>query len=148
MRLKALKVLRDLTAKIESPMDTIIRIIWLQPTFLLALKIALHLHVFDILGDGEFHSVTEIAKTSQAEPFLIRRILRHLAALGALRENESDSYGSTTLTDGLREKTVHGPWEWAFDVEAPTFARLPEFLAKTGYKDPSDVSALTLVEGK
>jgi hypothetical protein len=148
MRLKALKVLRDLTAKTEYPIDTTIRIIWLQPTFLLALKIALDLHVFDILGDGEFHSVAEIAKTSQAEPFLIRHILRHLAALGALRENESDSYGYTTLTDGLPDNTVHGSLEWAFDVEAPTFARLPEFLANTGHKDPSDVSALTLVEGK
>jgi len=137
-RLKALYAARALCIKLEAPLDTIRRLAWHEPAFNAALKIAFDLKVFDILADGTFHNITDLAAATGADAILLHRIMRHLAAMGAVREKESDSYGSTLLTDGLRKNTISGGLDYWFDFAASVFSHLPTYVAKNGYKDLTD----------
>jgi hypothetical protein len=138
-RRKALKAARALCVKLESPMDTIVNIVWHTPSFKAALRVAMDMKVFGVLTDGKFHNVAEMAEPSNADPVLVRRMVRHLAAMGALRQNGADSYGSTPLSNAMAEDvTLGGGLNFWFNLEAYAYATLPKYLARQKYKDPVD----------
>lgn len=142
VRKTALKLARAIYLKLESPMDLILRMSWEDPAFNAALKVALDSGVFKILAKNQpkFVSIDEIASEIGAEPNLIRRILRHLAAMGAIREDEKvpDSYAATKLSLELTKGEVNSGVDYWFDVATPYASNMPAYLEKTGYKDPKD----------
>lgn len=106
------------------------------------MKICLDLGVFDILAksnDG-FQSEQSIAAQCGAETSLLARLLRHLSAMGALKEVQPHLYALTPFTDALRRKEMSGCLDFWFDIATPVFLHLPEFLASTQYRDPKDAA--------
>lgn len=120
-------------------MDTIFRMCWTDPQYNAALKVCMDLKIFEALeSKSGFVPVVELAQSTGADASLLRRLLRHLAAMGALQEQEPDSYRSTALARAiLLNEVSSGPDFW-FNVASPVFSTLPSFLAKTGYKVPSN----------
>jgi hypothetical protein len=122
-------------------MDTVIRLSWQEPAFNCALKTALDSKAFDALGNHkpQFVTIEELARDTGADANLLHRMLRHLAAMGAVLEQAPGSYAATPLTEGLRKVEVSGGLDFWFDVSAPLISNLPTFLAKKGFKDPEDM---------
>lgn len=140
-RRHALRLARSLCRQIESPMDHILRLAWQEPVYNAALKVCTDLKLFDILSaSNDFMSVDEIAKATGADPALLRRILRHCASMGALRDKEPDSYALTNVAEALRRPDTLGGLDYWFDIAAPVCLSLPRFLSNTNYKDPTNMA--------
>lgn len=56
----------------------------------------------------EFVSTDQLAREMGAESALIRRMLRHLAAMGTIRKHPPDSYAATPLIEALMKDEING----------------------------------------
>jgi O-methyltransferase len=137
-RRRALLLARALIVRLESPMDYMLRIIWQEPEFAVALKVCSDLNVFNILAKtNQFMSVGEISELiTGVDTNLLQRLMRHIAAMGALREEAPDKYASTLFTNALTRKEINGGLETYFNLSTPMCLSLPKFLEQTGYKEP------------
>ena len=136
-RHKVAKLLHALIQKFESPMDTILRLIWQQPTMMAALKVCHDLGIFQTLATASgFMSLEDLVRSTKSNirPELLHRLLRHLAAMGALREQDPVSYASTPFSDALTKKEVVGGLSCWFDIFGPVFLAMPEYLATHDYQ--------------
>ena len=67
------------------------------------------------------------------------RIMKHLSANDLVREVEADQYASTSFTKAATtDPAVNSALVYVFKIQSPIYQALPEFLAKTDYKSPSD----------
>ena len=60
-RKNALNAARSLCHRLERPMESMLRIAWIEPSYTACLKIALDVGVFQALADGGEHSVENLA---------------------------------------------------------------------------------------
>ena len=136
-RRRALNLVRQLQAQLDSPVDIILRLAWQGTLYIAGLKTCMDLKVFDILGESaDFVSIAELSKRTGADEALLSRILRHVAAMGGIREKEPLAYASTPFSDALRRKEINAGIDFVFDISAPVATALPKWLQKIGYKDP------------
>ncbi|KAF2100733.1 putative O-methyltransferase [Rhizodiscina lignyota] len=134
-RRKALQLARKLCVQLESPMDTIFRISWTDPAYNAAMKACVDLKVLDILQSRQgFVPVADLSEATGADASLLHRLLRHLAAMGAVDEQQPDSYRATALSNAMLRNEINGGLDFWFDVGTPVFSGMPSFLAKSGYR--------------
>ncbi|KAH6900562.1 S-adenosyl-L-methionine-dependent methyltransferase [Thelonectria olida] len=100
-----------LIAELENPGEIMARVGWGEPTRTAALRTAFELGLLKKLTDKPASS-EDLAAGTKAEPALVARVLKHLAAYGLINES--------------------------FEGMIPTFHGLPEFLAKMDYQSPSN----------
>ena len=70
-RKNALAAARSLCHRLERPMDTMLRIAWIEPSYAACLKIALDIGLFRALHDGGRHSVESLADSTKSDPGLL-----------------------------------------------------------------------------
>lgn len=73
-RKEALAAARSLCHRLERPMDSMLRIAWIEPAYVACLKIALDIGVFRALNEGgrnSKHSLEDLAGTTKIEPDLL-----------------------------------------------------------------------------
>lgn len=79
----------------------------------------------------------EIALRTGAEPLLVLRLMRLLAAHGIFIESSEETFShnalSSTLKDHVFRTWIHGHAGGAF-----VMSKLPEFLESTGWRNPTD----------
>ncbi|KAI9822944.1 MAG: hypothetical protein M1826_000326 [Phylliscum demangeonii] len=138
LRRKLLHAAQQLALKLETPGDTIQRIIYL-PLQLTAAKIAGDLDLFETMvkTDGSA-TVDVLAKQVHADPLLLGRLLRYLASVGMVRETAEDQYAATEITHTLIKPGLKAGVKHNFVTVMPCFQQLPKFLADTKYANPSD----------
>ncbi|MCJ1397526.1 hypothetical protein MMC11_000720 [Xylographa trunciseda] len=142
-RKSVLSAARELCFALETPIEAILRIAWCQPSLNACLRVAIELHFFERLTEdgGRPKSTETLAEMTGCDPELMGRIVKHLAAERVLNEVDANHYGSTPLADSLaipryRDGIPFWMFNSSFDCLLPSFAKLPEYLMKTGYKDP------------
>jgi hypothetical protein len=144
-RRRALQLSRSIYRQLETPIEALVRICWVDQSYIAALKICKDLGVFDVLGDSKprYMSVADITaavarKTEQhPDPAFLVRILRHLAAQGAVLGQEADDYAATPLSEALRGADVSSGLEVFFNLVVPTFSAMPTHFAITDYQEPT-----------
>lgn len=75
-RREALAAARALCRRLERPMDTMLRIAWVEPPYVACLKIALDIKLFVALakgGKGAAHSIVELANETKTDKALLRK---------------------------------------------------------------------------
>ncbi|KAI8627846.1 S-adenosyl-L-methionine-dependent methyltransferase [Xylariaceae sp. FL1651] len=80
----------------------------------------------------------QMARIGWAEPALVARTLKHLAANGIVKEVGIDQYVGTSFSMATNDPTISAGLIYSFEGMIPTFQGLPEFLAKTKYQAPMD----------
>lgn len=137
-RRRALNLVRKLQVQLDSPVDTILRLAWQETLYIAGLKSCMDLKVFDILGESsDFIPISELSKRTGANEALLARVLRHVAAMGGIREKEPPlAYASTPFSTALRRKEINAGIDFIFNISAPVATTLPTWLEKFGYKDP------------
>lgn len=82
--------------------------------------------------------VADVAKQLGAEVSLLQRILRYLAATGAVHETGPGLFATNTVTETLAsELGVAGIRHYLYNAN-PAYRALPAHLKKTGYRNPED----------
>ncbi|KAI0549853.1 S-adenosyl-L-methionine-dependent methyltransferase [Xylaria curta] len=137
-RISLIADLHQLANSLETPDDTLHRYgaMNLQTA---AVKIGIDLGLFKLLiKHTEPIGVDDISPALAAETPLLARILKYLAAIGTIDEITSDGYAANHITNNLSEKVVEAGICHYFATAAPQYQVLPEFLKRTGYKNPTD----------
>ncbi|KAL4738838.1 S-adenosyl-L-methionine-dependent methyltransferase [Aspergillus similis] len=142
-RIKVLRAAYALVSRLETPWDTVARLCLTEPALGSCLKVARDLHLFERwheIGEDAVCSAEELAQRVGCDDFLLRRILRHLVATNLISEPSPGSFKQSMFSKSLL-KPVYGDWiNYLYDATIPCFSRAPEFLAKTGYQNPTDPS--------
>ncbi|KAL8805076.1 MAG: hypothetical protein Q9182_002166 [Xanthomendoza sp. 2 TL-2023] len=139
-RRKLLSSAVSLIAELEIPVETIKRITWAEPATYVALRTAIDLKLFEKLvePDESPKSITELAKVTGANPDLLARILKHLGAMNVLNEPEPGVFSTTELAKALVIPEYRDSICAPFDLTGPPLSKLPAYLAKTDYMNPTD----------
>ncbi|KAF4953351.1 hypothetical protein FSARC_12402 [Fusarium sarcochroum] len=136
-RQKIIATASALIQELENPGEQLARIGWGEPTRTAAFRTAFDLGILQKLGE-EPQSSEQLAAGTKADPVLVARALKHLAANGIIKEAGQDSYVGTPFSMSTRDPTMEGGLIYSFEGMIPTFQGLPEFLAKTNYQVPKD----------
>ncbi|MCJ1264606.1 hypothetical protein MMC22_004479 [Lobaria immixta] len=115
-RQKIIDGLRDLALSIETPEDSIQRIMYL------------HLQI----------TVVRAGIDLKLYPKLLGRLLRYLGSFGTIKEIGKDIFAATNVTKSLVAPGYEAGIRFCFDFMGPLYQNLPEFLAATKYQNPTD----------
>ncbi|OJI80340.1 hypothetical protein ASPTUDRAFT_937004 [Aspergillus tubingensis CBS 134.48] len=139
-RIKALLAAYALVSRLETPWERISRMCMGEPSLSASLKVVKDLQLFEkwhANGD-EARSGDELTALVNCDRDLLGQILRHLATNHILIEPTAGVFKPTTFSLSLLQP-VFGEWiSYLFDVGIPVLHKTPEFLQKTGYKNPTD----------
>ncbi|KAL4887927.1 S-adenosyl-L-methionine-dependent methyltransferase [Aspergillus ambiguus] len=140
-RCKLRDTARALADALETPRERLIRQCWSQLTEFAAIETAINLGIFEFLAQSKQPvSASELARSSNADPVVLSRILKHLGATGVITETGPDTYRGTNFSHTLSvEKYADGYpviAKWFY----PAIFAIPEFLKKNNYCNPTDPS--------
>ncbi|KAK8084446.1 hypothetical protein PG997_005717 [Apiospora hydei] len=122
-RSKVLLAAHHLVARLETP-----------------LKVAKDLQLFEKWHErgGLAESATDLAALVNCDAQLLSRLLRHLASNQMLEEVSCEVYRPSPFAASLLQPAF-GEWiNYLYDISLPCFYKMPEYLEKTGYKEPAD----------
>ena len=103
------------------------------------MRVANRLSIFHILAK-RYAAISgdELSQMIGADQLLTTRLLRHLAAMGAVKETGVDSYAANNITKNLTVPALEAGVNHTYDLVDTAGMALPSFLAKTDYRNPTD----------
>ena len=108
-RPRALAAARQLSQRLETPLELSRRLGWEEPSHLMGIKLALDIGILEALHDKDSSkglTAAEVAQGSVADEELTGRLLRHLAAWNTISEITIDRYRSTRMSRALLDPKV------------------------------------------
>ncbi|KAL2063641.1 hypothetical protein VTL71DRAFT_5446 [Oculimacula yallundae] len=104
------------------------------------LRVAVDLKLFDIAASAEGGKVTieKLAAAAGAEALLIKRLMRMLSAINLFKEIDADTYELSSVGAGFVSQTPWAAVTIHMSDVGEMVAKIPKFLEKTGYKNPTD----------
>jgi hypothetical protein len=82
--------------------------------------------------------ITDIASAVNADPIVIARVMRALASCHIFTETGEDMFAHNDLSRALLVPETLSMFSEIYDMAGKAAYALPEFLAKTNYKNPED----------
>lgn len=137
-REQLLSLSHALISSLELPSEAIQRMGWAEPARAAHCRTAVDLKLFEFLESSGPAGITEaeLATKVGADPVLISRMLKHLAAMNVIKEH-GDGYISSPLSKALTEPKYRDGIIYTYDVAGPSFRHLPEYLKNTNYALPT-----------
>ncbi|KAI1498146.1 hypothetical protein F5X99DRAFT_394700 [Biscogniauxia marginata] len=143
-RLKLVSAAQKVVDRLQTNTERIYDIAFTQPIVFAALQICVDLRLWEAwtAAGSSAKTVDELSKATkpEADPKLIRRLLRLLGSVNVIQEVGEDTYTSTPFSLALGDKKSLMPQS----IQCGTHhiqdgaANLPRYLAKIGYKEPED----------
>ncbi|KAI0840148.1 S-adenosyl-L-methionine-dependent methyltransferase [Hypoxylon sp. FL0890] len=143
-RLRAEDLLLEALNRVRTPWDIAWNHNWVNLATNAAVKTLVDTGVFQRWAEHGHKPQTsaELAKLTDTDPTLIKRLVRHLATQHLLIETAEDTYAPTpwaiTLGTDPALPSVYGTMY--HEVNAVFFGGMPPFLKKIGYKNPTDAT--------
>ncbi|KAI9822705.1 MAG: hypothetical protein M1827_000424 [Pycnora praestabilis] len=139
-RKKVIAAASLLIRTLETPSEAVMRMGWADPSEHALTRTAIDLNLFGHLAENndEPKTTAKLASLTGAEYWLVSRMTKHLAAMGMIREIDTNIYTSTPLSHALLLPKYRDGIKLNFDVNVPSLAKLPAYLAKTEYHNPTD----------
>ncbi|KAL2797363.1 S-adenosyl-L-methionine-dependent methyltransferase [Aspergillus keveii] len=138
-RAKYLDTARSLVYALETPREAMIRYCWSQSTLYAAIETCVDLGVFPVLSkDDTPKTATELAEATNADPAMLARLLKHLAAMGVIKETDPDTYRRNGFSTSLSAKRYSDAYPCMTGCITFGLTSLPSHLKKTGYANPSN----------
>lgn len=134
-----------LISEIQHPGEAMLMQLWSQPAHLSVIRMGVAVKLFRAMKDVSDEGATsaEIAAGCEkqldgkhVDVDLVARMLRHLAAMGTVRETASDMFAPTPLSKSYAQ----GPKEdfvlYILDNFQPAHQKMPEYFEQRGFKNP------------
>ena len=140
-RQKAMSLCDAIKAELERPDETLLKTFWAQPAHHIAIRIGVEWKLFETLNqdDGAPKTVEQLAPSFGADPELVARMLRHLAAMGTVDEVDIGTFTYNTFSKGLATQPFKDFVTWMWDDFTPVNGKAPEYLKKLHYQTPTDI---------
>ncbi|KAF4548347.1 O-methyltransferase domain-containing protein 1 [Elsinoe fawcettii] len=138
-RLELYNELRRLLPVVESPSNSAWRILYGNNPLVLT-AIAVNLRIFHILTTSPAtpYALNELAQTTHADPALLARVLRGLAAYDLIAEVDEDTYQASPSSFHFTDAGVEAGVRCHVRMQERFRSEIPDFLKETGYKNPED----------
>lgn len=137
-RPQLINALRNVANSLEDPEDTLDRCSRMHLEAA-ATMIGLELDLYRQLAECEGSVTTqELSGKTGAEPQLLKRVMRYLAAIGSVDEASRGRFSANNVTKNLSKDLVVAGMRHSFYTVGPQYQVLPSFLKKTGFKEPRD----------
>ncbi|KAI5921220.1 S-adenosyl-L-methionine-dependent methyltransferase [Camillea tinctor] len=143
-RLQFISAAQKVVNALQTNEEKVYDVTFTQPIVFSALQICVDLGLWEAwtAAAGNTKTVEELSKMTkpQADPNLIRRLLRLLGSVGIIQEVGEDTYSATRFSLALGDKNSLMPQS----IQCRTHhwqdgcVNLPKYLAKIGYKEPQD----------
>ncbi|KAK2074208.1 hypothetical protein P8C59_008431 [Phyllachora maydis] len=139
-RLGLVEQARALVRALETPRETMIKHCWAQPAAMAALTTGVDLGLFARLAadQGKPKRVEALAAQVGAEPALLQRLMRHMAAMGYVAETGEDEYRPTNFSRALSHPSIGDGYPCVAYAFHAAVTRFPEWAAQHGYRVPDD----------
>ncbi|KAK5991367.1 Flavin-dependent halogenase aclH [Cladobotryum mycophilum] len=100
------------------------------------IKVGFQLGIFKALGNGPSPlSIEQLCEPTGADPRLVRRILRYLAANRFIKEVGKGVFAANKTTQYLADPRMEGSMEVYFGVVNPMLQEMPDFLAEHKFQE-------------
>ncbi|KAA8575032.1 hypothetical protein EYC84_004253 [Monilinia fructicola] len=137
-RKKIIDDLRDLSIELETPWDSMQRIMYLQLQ-LTGAQIGCDMKLFEIMAARkEPMTVDQLSRETHSDPAFLARFLRYLASVRMIRETGKNTFEASKVTEALAQKGSKGGIGHYFYSLGPTLQATPDYLAQREYKDITD----------
>ncbi|KAK6845984.1 Demethylsterigmatocystin 6-O-methyltransferase [Apiospora arundinis] len=152
-RERLMSTCQSLFSSLILPAESVLMTQWAYPTHNAVIRLGLDIHLFEaLLGD---HATTDGDKANgasfpsqstsaiaartdpPAEPSLVGRMLRHLAAMGTVRETGPDEFAATPFVEALTRENCKDTVLFIQDDYQPCVSGWPAFFAHSGYAAPT-----------
>ncbi|KAI1463482.1 uncharacterized protein F4812DRAFT_468603 [Daldinia caldariorum] len=139
-RLELVAAARRLVRALETPRETMIKHCWAQPSAMTALTTCVELGLFKVMAenDGKGKTSTDLTGAVGADSALVGRFLRHLSAMGYVKETGADEYAPTNFTRSLCLPIISAGYPFMSGGLLASNINLHEYMRKTGYRVPSN----------
>ncbi|KIW83260.1 hypothetical protein Z517_02505 [Fonsecaea pedrosoi CBS 271.37] len=136
----AVEACRSLAATLETPSEAVVRMTWVEPSHLAALRMAVDLRLFDHLAADQGCPKTsdQIAAACSGEPWLVDRMMKHLAAMNTLRQVDVNSYVPNPFAQAMTKSIFRESIVLMHDICIPINLKTAEFFAENGYTSPTN----------
>ncbi|KAF9892730.1 hypothetical protein FE257_001132 [Aspergillus nanangensis] len=144
LREKCIESLQAFIISLEKPDDTLERIVR-APFELEGVKIGLNLGIFTYLSSSNSpRDVDALVRETGADPILLGRLLRYFSSVRLITEVDKDTFTANNVTKVLASEKGKNYVDVFYEMVNPTISKLPEFLERTGYMNPTDRYNLSL----
>ncbi|KAI4133410.1 MAG: hypothetical protein LQ347_002190 [Umbilicaria vellea] len=133
-RLKMQDALRGAADSMETPNDIMLRLINAHLE-VAVVRTGCDLGIFKALVESDTPlSVEQLSGSSGADPLLIGRLLRYLAATRMITETSKDHFTASNSTQALANPAIHSAMYYIFNISGPAYQVLPDFLGENKYQ--------------
>ncbi|KAJ5751835.1 hypothetical protein N7520_008752 [Penicillium odoratum] len=134
-RLRLQDGLYEAAEALETPNDMLYRLLNAGRQMAM-IKIGYDLDIFSTLTSrAESYSTKDLAAPKGADPLLVSRLLRFLAANRMITETSQDLFTGNRYTKSLCDPRIRGGLLHGFHISNPTYQALPEYLQENGYQN-------------
>ncbi|KAF2823177.1 O-methyltransferase [Ophiobolus disseminans] len=129
-----------LISELSHPSETMLQLLWAQPVHLSIVRTATEMKLFQAM-----HDIPEAgAKTSdivakcdkQPDAVFVARMLRHLAAMGTVREVAEDTFAPTAVAKAFAEPAYQDSVLFIADDHQPVLQAIPSYFRQHGFASP------------
>jgi hypothetical protein len=130
----------SLVSELSHPSETMLQLLWAQPTHLSVIRMAVEVKLFQAM-----ENVTETGATSSeiasrcdkgVDAVLVARMLRHLAAMGTVREVAADTYAPTSTATAFADSAYQDSILYITDNFQPALQAVPSYFQQHGFTSP------------
>ncbi|KAK3398862.1 S-adenosyl-L-methionine-dependent methyltransferase [Sordaria brevicollis] len=140
-RISLLSKARSLVAALETPRETLIRHIGAETSNFYTIVIGIETNLFHEMAkdNGSPKTVTHLASAISFDPDLLRRMLRHLAAMNHIIQTGSDEYRPNNFSKALTTSPIAGSYQFYRDICLPAMSNLHKWLKTKSYQSPQTI---------
>ncbi|TLD12127.1 uncharacterized protein PgNI_03583 [Pyricularia grisea] len=131
---------RSLVQALETPRETMIKHCWAQTSATGALTFGIDTGLWELMarnGDRP-QAVADLAAALGIDPPLLARVMRHVAAMGYLKETGVDEYQPTAFIKALTIEIISAGYFAAPSACGSAQLRFHDYAKKNGLKNPND----------
>ncbi|KAH4945556.1 hypothetical protein HBI67_129430 [Parastagonospora nodorum] len=130
----------SLVSELSNPMENMLQLLWARPTHLSIIRVGVEVKLFNAMQNVSDAGATpaEIATKceKQVDAVLVARMLRHLAAMGTVRETGPDKFAPTPTTDAFSDPAFQDSILYIVDNFQPALQAMPSFFQSHGFTSP------------
>ena len=130
----------SLLSELSHPSEVMLQLLWAQPAHLNILWMAVEVKLFQAMEPSpeSGSTVADIAKRcdKHVDPVLVGRMLRHLAAMGTVRETGPDTFALTPTSKAFAGPAYQDSILYIAENFQPVHQALPSYFRERSFKSP------------
>ncbi|KAI4703468.1 hypothetical protein J4E89_010044 [Alternaria sp. Ai002NY15] len=135
---------RSLIAEVSHPSENMLDILWAQPTHLTTLWLAVEVNLFQAMqsvpetGASSLSIAKSCSKncSKNVDPVIVARMLRHLAAMGTVRETGPDTFANTPTSRAFAEQAYQDSILFIAEDFQPVHHSMKSYFSERDWKCP------------